>query len=1584
MKPMPTEILPADSVWTYKPDTDEWIIEKKSGAILLSKKEATLNIISRLNQIRTNILKEAVQKQDVVDFYLLSLLPAEYLKKTAIGPEHIDGLTLYQGIVETLREEYIRRGMEELKDEAETTQWTTAIPADDFDERLKPYYKYHESGYAYAKDYDEESEPYYDYHCERCEIGLLEGDDYSVFNDEVYCMDCYDTVVQNALEEDVHYCKTHNVFVIDAGSRSMNEELKNALKALGYKVSESESHFEEDENNNNLINYTEGRKTWEEVKENLKKQLQFQFRERKPKEKASSHSVKIHKKADSAWWEAPSSFEGLTSSDYYKLFEYAPWKTAYGGPAWAEIAKTINQMEHETNWQKIALLIDHFHDLGHNTGKLLDKFPEWTKWFKNLLDLKASKDAVRQLIPLASPEVRNLVQEYYNVQRGESWRKIQYPKTDFSKSDLNAILRDQDVPPETLFNVVKYLIERQQGLNAADYLKHPNFNRKYLTQVQKLIEKNKEKFVDWALPEINDALRSRGWIKEKSLFNVGDRVKDPNSNALGTVMQVKEPGQIQVKFDNDKGAFWFGASTFQKVPTEIEALKVGDRVVLKDNAEVGAGSIVELLTSGFVSVKWDSPSEGEYPHTYEPESLEKISAIKINLQKLSKNDKIAYEGGYPTEEDSVQWGMAAPNYMSYEPWKENSQTGLREGDIGEPIVICPKCKSDKVNIESNPAKCLECGTDFVPKPDRGSDDPTVNDYSQNYEWGPQDLGRVHQHQPGDSFWQPWGTEDSEGVSSNVMMSSFGKFMQKQSSLNTTADDGKQSLRGLCTKENGWQFKCSACGGIVHHPMCKAKQSYPKDCTEEGHKKLGLESSLNRSAITKNYALYIGPALATRTITRWKAEKILKERFPDAYAKGNYSIIEEEFDTKQANLNKKAASIVEVGRTKVFINPSLIQAEALLQKAKYKSLRALIDPLTKDLYVWDADKLIHNDVAEALGIDYQQAPQPSSMHDVWAQAIYDEEQLKYLFSELRNLKTKAELQKQAHCGPCSALKMEVLHILIDLSYKDETLFPVSNIEKLAVAATELKLNNFNSLLDMVIVDHLEKREKDVGDKLPKLKNLLIALKDIAPKLGKEIEVVDKQDKPLSKKEAFKPVKNVLIICSGNTCRSPMAENILRNIRPDLNVVSRGLYAHPGLKMTPEAEEALKEQGIIYQPHLSAPVTAGDVNAADAIFVMENWQKDELVTQFPQARNKTSLIGDIEIDDPVGKSPEEYKKTRDALTKALSRFASLNKTADPKPLSNKVVTDLIPMFVDNTEPPDHKCGTCRFRMKKDGIDTCSIMKGEINLEKGTCAFWAEGEENKGPVGSQMERDTAGYIESDEEVNCGSCRHFKEGLCTLWNGKVKAEQCCMAWEGTQNKEARLDSKYWIAPDGKEFPLGGVHGAWMAQNKDLLNKYGIETKDKTVTDVWNDMTEKGWTRISNEPAGTRFIIEVADLNRLPSYLDDFIAKHFENGETITLGNGKGKYVNITDPFPSIQKAVNKELVQTRQASLDISQETQNEIASQYGPNMLVALRFYEDALTYGHDPERALDYALEEVKKMGTIIPREEFQKVFEQYKA
>jgi len=393
------------------------------------------------SNVAASLKKEALAQQDVVDFYLMSLIPASYLAKE-VTPDHYDGLAVFKSIIESLRNEYIERGMAELVDEAETTAWTKAIHDDDMPEQIKKYYTFHDGpipGGRRDSD-DEDSEPQYDYSCENCGAGLDEDDVYN-FRDSYYCQDCEQTAVEQAIEEDVAFCDTHKVFVTDA------RDLKTWLP--DYKFDSWDNHSGPE---HQVVRFNEGSSIWKEMKGNAINQLRLQFEERKKRREEKqpeqlklpqthtepteeTASLKVH--ASSGWWEAPTNFDDYSAQDFYTIFKYAPWKHLYGGPLWAEVAKTIGEMQVTTDWQKLVVLIDHFHDLGHNTGKLLDKFPEWHQWFKKLLDMKAQKNSLRNLLPKASKPVQELVTEYLRV-HGRDWRADERSDAEKNKKETEA------------------------------------------------------------------------------------------------------------------------------------------------------------------------------------------------------------------------------------------------------------------------------------------------------------------------------------------------------------------------------------------------------------------------------------------------------------------------------------------------------------------------------------------------------------------------------------------------------------------------------------------------------------------------------------------------------------------------------------------------------------------------------------------------------------------------------------------------------------------------------------------------------------------------------------------------------------------------------------------------------------------------------------------------------------------------------------------------------------------------------------------------------------------------------------------
>jgi RpiB/LacA/LacB family sugar-phosphate isomerase len=142
-----------------------------------------------------------------------------------------------------------------------------------------------------------------------------------------------------------------------------------------------------------------------------------------------------------------------------------------------------------------------------------------------------------------------------------------------------------------------------------------------------------------------------------------------------------------------------------------------------------------------------------------------------------------------------------------------------------------------------------------------------------------------------------------------------------------------------------------------------------------------------------------------------------------------------------------------------------------------------------------------------------------------------------------------------------------------------------------------------------------------------------------------------------------MKKILFICTGNVCRSPMAEGMLRHMlrgRDDIQVTSAGLGALDGLRATDAAAEVVAELGIDISSHVSQSLNGDLVQQADFIFVMTHQHQDALQTLFPSASEKTFLVREFEgaragenkdIADPIGQSIEIYRRTRDQIRDAL---------------------------------------------------------------------------------------------------------------------------------------------------------------------------------------------------------------------------------------------------------------------------------------------------------------------------------------------
>ncbi|MFK4998783.1 low molecular weight protein arginine phosphatase [Bacillus sp. N9] len=128
-------------------------------------------------------------------------------------------------------------------------------------------------------------------------------------------------------------------------------------------------------------------------------------------------------------------------------------------------------------------------------------------------------------------------------------------------------------------------------------------------------------------------------------------------------------------------------------------------------------------------------------------------------------------------------------------------------------------------------------------------------------------------------------------------------------------------------------------------------------------------------------------------------------------------------------------------------------------------------------------------------------------------------------------------------------------------------------------------------------------------------------------------------------------NILFICTGNTCRSPMAEAIYNHLTPDsASAKSAGVFAMEGANAASHSIAVLEENGIAIN-HTSKNVSETDLTWADLILTMTNAHKELLIGQFPIMAHKVFTLKEyanqtngenVDVFDPYGGDMDVYRK------------------------------------------------------------------------------------------------------------------------------------------------------------------------------------------------------------------------------------------------------------------------------------------------------------------------------------------------------
>lgn len=140
--------------------------------------------------------------------------------------------------------------------------------------------------------------------------------------------------------------------------------------------------------------------------------------------------------------------------------------------------------------------------------------------------------------------------------------------------------------------------------------------------------------------------------------------------------------------------------------------------------------------------------------------------------------------------------------------------------------------------------------------------------------------------------------------------------------------------------------------------------------------------------------------------------------------------------------------------------------------------------------------------------------------------------------------------------------------------------------------------------------------------------------------------------------------IVFVCTGNTCRSPMAQGLFHKILTDLDmpahhfqVSSAGLHALKNQPVSAEAVAAMQDYKIDISQHRTAPLEKLQVEEADLLLTMTHWQADYIKEFFPSKKDRTFSLSEyvgydnMNIEDPYGAELITYKKCAADLNRLL---------------------------------------------------------------------------------------------------------------------------------------------------------------------------------------------------------------------------------------------------------------------------------------------------------------------------------------------
>jgi protein-tyrosine phosphatase len=144
-----------------------------------------------------------------------------------------------------------------------------------------------------------------------------------------------------------------------------------------------------------------------------------------------------------------------------------------------------------------------------------------------------------------------------------------------------------------------------------------------------------------------------------------------------------------------------------------------------------------------------------------------------------------------------------------------------------------------------------------------------------------------------------------------------------------------------------------------------------------------------------------------------------------------------------------------------------------------------------------------------------------------------------------------------------------------------------------------------------------------------------------------------------------MRNILFVCTGNICRSPMAEGVLRQRIPELVVYSAGLHAITGAHVDSFAVDVVRARGVDIRGHRARSISGWMIDHADLVLAMDLAQESALFLKYPAFNYKIRRLGehgDFDIPDPHQKGKQAFFGALSLITRGIDEWVASSLSTD----------------------------------------------------------------------------------------------------------------------------------------------------------------------------------------------------------------------------------------------------------------------------------------------------------------------------------